>query len=259
MTGYHDVKPSSLSSFERSDFCKENFKEKEEFTKILSQVEISSKASEGESLLEVEEETINEDEDEDEDEDEGGRPAIEGIVGRDCLNFLLRNPHRNQHVEIKKNAFIIELESIRSSWSRDYSWHNGFYPLSLLKAKLDTEKICSSKPFESKLIGYSESECFILWKNNHLNLDSTNRVENTTDVLRQISYDTKKYYQVENYILSELVLDGCLKSGLKLDGEYFKDGSNLVKYRVFFKRKYYCFTFDSGRLIDYLEESHDSS
>ncbi|EJG0013756.1 hypothetical protein C2F68_RS22000 [Vibrio parahaemolyticus] len=255
MTGYHDVKPSSLSSFERSDFCKENFKEKEEFTKILSQVEILSKASEGESLLEVEEETINEDED----EDEGGRPAIEGIVGRDCLNFLLRNPHRNQHVEIKKNAFIIELESIRSSWSRDYSWHNGFYPLSLLKAKLDTEKICSSKPFESKLIGYSESECFILWKNNHLNLDSTNRVENTTDVLRQISYDTKKYYQVENYILSELVLDGCLKSGLKLDGEYFKDGSNLVKYRVFFKRKYYCFTFDSGRLIDYLEESHDSS
>ncbi|EGR3254876.1 hypothetical protein DC873_25050, partial [Vibrio parahaemolyticus] len=226
MTGYHDVKPSSLSSFERSDFCKENFKEKEEFTKILSQVEISSKASEGESLLEVEEETINEDEDED--EDEGGRPAIEGIVGRDCLNFLLRNPHRNQHLEIKKNAFIIELESIRSSWSRDYSWHNGFYPLSLLKAKLDTEKICSSKPFESKLIGYSESECFILWKNNHLNLDSTNRVENTTDVLRQISYDTKKYYQVENYILSELVLDGCLKSGLKLDGEYFKDGSNLV-------------------------------
>ncbi|TOG57604.1 hypothetical protein CGI97_23140, partial [Vibrio parahaemolyticus] len=69
----------------------------EEFTKILSQVEISSKASEGESLLEVEEETINEDEDED--EDEGGRPAIEGIVGRDCLNFLLRNPHRNQHLE----------------------------------------------------------------------------------------------------------------------------------------------------------------
>ncbi|AGQ94167.1 hypothetical protein M634_24685 [Vibrio parahaemolyticus O1:Kuk str. FDA_R31] len=255
MTGYHDVKPSSLSSFERSDFCKENFKEKEEFTKILSQVEILSKASEGESLLEVEEETINEDED----EDEGGRPAIEGIVGRDCLNFLLMNPHRNQYVEIKKNAFIVELESIRSSWSRDYSWHNGFYPLSLLKAKLDTEKICSSKPFESKLIGYSESECFILWKNNHLNLDGTNRVENTTDVLRQISHGTKKYYQVENYILSELVLDGCLKSGLKLDGEYFKDGSNLVKYRVFFKRKYYFFTFDSGRLIDYLEESHDSS
>ncbi|HGS5725762.1 TPA: hypothetical protein ACMDN7_003367 [Vibrio parahaemolyticus] len=255
MTGYHDVKPSSLSSFERSDFCKENFKEKEEFTKILYQVEISSKASEGESLLEVEEETINEDED----EDEGGRPAIEGIVGRDCLNFLLRNPHRNQHLEIKKNAFIIELESIRLSWSRDYSWHNGFYPLSLLKAKLDTEKICSSKPFESKLIGYSESEGFILWKNNHLNLDSTNRVENITDVLRHISYGTKKYYQVENYILSELVLDSCLKSGLKLDGEYFKDGSNLVKYRVFFKRKYYCFTFDSGRLIDYLEESHDSS
>ncbi|EMX7437007.1 hypothetical protein AAHL06_004097 [Vibrio parahaemolyticus] len=255
MTGYHDVKLSSLSSFERSDFCKENFKEKEEFTKILSQVEISSKASEGESLLEVEEEAINEDED----EDEGGRPAIEGIVGRDCLNFLLRNPHRNQHLEIKKNAFIVELESIRSSWSRDYSWHNGFYPLSLLKAKLDTEKICSSKPFESKLIGYSDSECFILWENNHLNLDSTNRVENTTDVLRQISHGTKKYYQVENYILSELVLDSCLKSGLKLDGEYFKDGSNLVKYRVFFKRKYYCFTFDSGRLIDYLEESHDSS
>lgn len=255
MTGYHDVKPSSLSSFERSDFCKENFKEKEEFTKILSQVEISSKASEGESLLEVEEETINEDED----EDEGGRPAIEGIVGRDCLNFLLRNPHRNQHLEIKKNAFIVELESIRSSWSRDYSWHNGFYPLSLLKAKLDTEKICSCKPFESKLIGYSESEGFILWKNNHLNLDSTNRVENITDVLKHIYYGTKKYYQVENYILSELVLDSCLKSGLKLDGEYFKDGSNLVKYRVFFKRKYYCFTFDSGRLIDYLEESHDSS
>ncbi|HHJ3218474.1 TPA: hypothetical protein ACQJO6_002677 [Vibrio parahaemolyticus] len=255
MTGYHDLKPSSLSSFEHSELCKENFKEKEEFTKILSQVEISSKASEGESLLEVEEETSNKDED----EDEGGRPAIEGIVGRDCLNFLLRNLHRNQHLEIKKNAFIVELESIRSSWSRDYSWHNGFYPLSLLKAKLDTEKICSSKPFESKLMGYSESECFILWKNNHLNLDSTNRVENTTDVLRQISYGTKKYYQVENYILSELVLDGCLKSGLKLDGEYFKDGSNLVKYRVFFKRKYYCFTFDSGRLIDYLEESHDSS
>ncbi|EHD7127740.1 hypothetical protein JQR33_004585, partial [Vibrio parahaemolyticus] len=221
MTGYHDVKPSSLSSFERSDFCKENFKEKEEFTKILSQVEISSKASEGESLLEVEEETINEDED----EDEGGRPAIEGIVGRDCLNFLLRNPHRNQHLEIKKNAFIVELESIRSSWSRDYSWHNGFYPLSLLKAKLDAEKICSSKPFECNLIGYSESSCFILWKSNHLNLDSTNRVENTTDVLRQISHGTKKYYQVENYILSELVLDSCLKSGLKLDGEYFKDGS----------------------------------
>ncbi|HHC6764099.1 TPA: hypothetical protein ACN329_004550, partial [Vibrio parahaemolyticus] len=214
MTGYHDVKPSSLSSFERSDFCKENFKEKEEFTKILSQVEISSKASEGESLLEVEEETINEDEDED--EDEGGRPAIEGIVGRDCLNFLLRNPHRNQHLEIKKNAFIVELESIRSSWSRDYSWHNGFYPLSLLKAKLDAEKICSSKPFECNLIGYSESSCFILWKSNHLNLDSTNRVENTTDVLRQISHGTKKYYQVENYILSELVLDSCLKSGLKL-------------------------------------------
>ncbi|EKL9962448.1 hypothetical protein BBM02_19850 [Vibrio parahaemolyticus] len=255
MTGYHDLKPSSLSSFERSDICKESFKEKEEFTKILSQVEISSIASEGESLLEVEEETINEDED----EDEGGRPAIEGIVGRDCLNFLLRNPHRNQHLEIKKNAFIVELESIRSSWSRDYSWHNGFYPLSLLKVKLDREKICSSKPFDSKLIGYSESECVILWKNNHLNLDSTNRVENTTDVLRQISHGTKKYYQVENYILSELVLDGCLKSGLKLDGEYFKDGSNLVKYRVFFKRKYYCFTFDSGRLIDYLEESHDSS
>ncbi|HCE3307822.1 TPA: hypothetical protein NG563_002656 [Vibrio parahaemolyticus] len=257
MTGYHDLKPSSLSSFERSDFCKENFKEKEEFTKILSQVEISSKASEGESLLEVEEETINEDGDED--EDEGGRPAIEGIVGRDCLNFLLRNPHRNQHLEIKKNAFIVELESIRVSWSRDYSWHNGLYPLSLLKAKLDTEKICSSKPFESKLIGYSESECLILWKNNHLNLDSTNRVENITDILRQSSYSTKKYYQVENYILSELVLDSCLKSGLKLDGEYFKDGSNLVKYRVFFKRKYYCFIFDSGRLIDYLEESHDSS
>lgn len=258
MTGYHDLKPSSLSSFERSDICKESFKEKEEFTKILSQVEISSIASEGESLLEVEEETINEDEDED--EDEGGRPAIEGIVGRDCLNFLLRNPHRNQHLEIKKkNAFIVELESIRSSWSRDYSWHNGFYPLSLLKVKLDREKICSSKPFDSKLIGYSESECVILWKNNHLNLDSTNRVENTTDVLRQISHGTKKYYQVENYILSELVLDGCLKSGLKLDGEYFKDGSNLVKYRVFFKRKYYCFTFYSGRLIDYLEESHDSS
>ncbi|EGR1768155.1 hypothetical protein RII68_004278 [Vibrio parahaemolyticus] len=255
MTGYHDLKPSSLSSFERSDICKESFKEKEGFTKILSQVEISSIASEGESLLEVEEETINEDED----EDEGGRPAIEGIVGRDCLNFLLRNPHRNQHLEIKKNALIVELESIRSSWSRDYSWHNGFYPLSLLKAKLDREKICSSKPFDSKLIGYSESECVILWKNNHLNLDSTNRVENTTDVLRQISHGTKKYYQVENYILSELVLDGCLKSGLKLDGEYFKDGSNLVKYRVFFKRKYYCFTFDSGRLIDYLEESHDSS
>ncbi|WP_237770449.1 hypothetical protein [Vibrio parahaemolyticus] len=131
--------------------------------------------------------------------------------------------------------------------------------MSLLKAKLDREKICSSKPFDSKLIGYSESECVILWKNNNLNLDSTNRVENTTDVLRQISHGTKKYYQVENYILSELVLDGCLKSGLKLDGEYFKDGSNLVKYRVFFKRKYYCFTFDSGRLIDYLEESHDSS
>ncbi|HHC7106952.1 TPA: hypothetical protein ACQJO7_004496 [Vibrio parahaemolyticus] len=255
MTGYHDVKPSSLSSFERSDFCKENFKEKEEFTKILSQVEISSKASEGESLLEVEEETINEDED----EDEGGRPAIEGIVGRDCLNFLLRNPHRNQHLEIKKNAFIVELESIRSSWSRDYNWHNGFYPLSLLKAKLDTEKICSSKPFECNLIGYSGSSYFILWKSNHLNLDSTNRVENTTDVLRQIYHSTKKYYQVENYILSELVLDSCLKSGLKLDGEYFKDGSNLVKYRVFFKRKYYCFTFDSGRLVDYLEESHDSS
>ncbi|EJG0711289.1 hypothetical protein C4G24_RS20875 [Vibrio parahaemolyticus] len=255
MTGYHDLKPFSLSSFERSDICKESFKEKEEFTKILSQVEISSIASEGESLLEVEEETINEDED----EDEGGRPAIEGIVGRDCLNFLLRNPHRNQHLEIKKNAFIVELESIRSSWSRDYSWYNGFYPLSLLKAKLDTEKICSSKPFESKLIGYSDSECFILWKNNHLNLDSTNRVENTTDVLRQISHGTKKYYQVENYILSELVLDGCLKSGLKLDGEYFKDGFNFVKYRVFFKRKYYCFTFDSGRLVDYLEESHDSS
>ncbi|EHR6475041.1 hypothetical protein KUK78_004696, partial [Vibrio parahaemolyticus] len=216
MTGYHDVKPSSLSSFERSDFCKENFKEKEEFTKILSQVEISSKASEGESLLEVEEETINEDEDEDEDEDEGGRPAIEGIVGRDCLNFLLRNPHRNQHLEIKKNAFIVELESIRSSWSRDYSWHNGFYPLSLFKAKLDAEKICSSKPFECNLIGYSESLCFILWKSNHFNLDSTNRVENTTDVLRQISHGTKKYYQVENYILSELVLDSCLKSGLKL-------------------------------------------
>ncbi|EMA9662251.1 hypothetical protein U5884_004367, partial [Vibrio parahaemolyticus] len=238
MTGYHDLKPFSLSSFERSDICKESFKEKEEFTKILSQVEISSIASEGESLLEVEEETINEDED----EDEGGRSAIEGIVGRDCLNFLLRNPHRNQHLEIKKNAFIVELESIRSSWSRDYSWHNGFYPLSLLKAKLDTEKICSSKPFESKLIGYSDSECFILWKNNHLNLDGTNRVENTTDVLRQISHGTKKYYQVENYILSELVLDGCLKSGLKLDGEYFKDGFNFVKYRVFFKRKYYCFT-----------------
>ncbi|EGQ9194655.1 hypothetical protein F7U78_24710 [Vibrio parahaemolyticus] len=255
MTGYHDLKPFSLSSFERSDICKESFKEKEEFTKILSQVEISSIASEGESLLEVEEETINEDED----EDEGGRSAIEGIVGRDCLNFLLRNPHRNQHLEIKKNAFIVELESIRSSWSRDYSWHNGFYPLSLLKAKLDTEKICSSKPFESKLIGYSDSECFILWKNNHLNLDGTNRVENTTDVLRQISHGTKKYYQVENYILSELVLDGCLKSGLKLDGEYFKDGFNFVKYRVFFKRKYYCFTFDSGRLVDYLEESHDSS
>ncbi|ELI1808600.1 hypothetical protein RQV64_004539, partial [Vibrio parahaemolyticus] len=187
MTGYHDLKPFSLSSFERSDICKESFKEKEEFTKILSQVEISSIASEGESLLEVEEETINEDED----EDEGGRSAIEGIVGRDCLNFLLRNPHRNQHLEIKKNAFIVELESIRSSWSRDYSWHNGFYPLSLLKAKLDTEKICSSKPFESKLIGYSDSECFILWKNNHLNLDGTNRVENTTDVLRQISHGTK--------------------------------------------------------------------
>ncbi|MCX8860110.1 hypothetical protein [Vibrio parahaemolyticus] len=257
MTGYHDVKPSSLSSFERSDFCKENFKEKEEFTKILSQVEISSIASEGESLLEVEEETINEDEDED--EDERGRPAIEGIVGRDCLNFLLRNPHRNQYLEIKKNAFIVELESIRSSWSRDYSWHNGFYPLSLLKVKLDAEKICGSKPFECNLIGYSESSCFILWKSNHLNLDSTNRVENTTDVLRQISHGTKKYYQVENYILSELVLDSCLKSGLKLDGEYFKDDSNLVKYRVFFKRKYYCFTFDSGRLVDYLEESHDSS
>ncbi|HDZ9145466.1 TPA: hypothetical protein RUY87_003422, partial [Vibrio cholerae] len=138
MTGYHDLKPSSLSSFERSELCKENFKEKEEFTKILSQVEISSKASEGESLLEVEEETIKED------EEKSGLFAIEGIVGRDCLNFLLRNPHRNQHLEIKKNAFVVELESIRASWSRDYSWHNGFYPLSLFKAKIDTEKVCGS-------------------------------------------------------------------------------------------------------------------
>lgn len=253
MTGYHDLKPSSLSSFERSELCKENFKEKEEFTKILSQVEISSKASEGESLLEVEEETIKED------EEKSGLFAIEGIVGRDCLNFLLRNPHRNQHLEIKKNAFVVELESIRASWSRDYSWHNGFYPLSLFKAKIDTEKVCGSKPFECNLIGYSESQRFILWENNHLNFDGANRIENTTDVFRKISDSTKKYYHVENYILSNLVLDAYLKSGLKLDGEYFKNGSNLVKYRVFFKKKYYCFTFDSGRLIDYLEESHDSS
>ncbi|HFG1709100.1 TPA: hypothetical protein ACGF01_003359, partial [Vibrio cholerae] len=124
MTGYHDLKPSSLLSFERSEFGKENFKEKEEFTKILSQVEISSEASEGESLLEVEEENIKED------EEKSSLLAIEGVVGKDCLNFLLRNPHRNQHLEIKKNAFTVELESIRTSWSRDYSWHNGFYPLS---------------------------------------------------------------------------------------------------------------------------------
>ncbi|SYZ81593.1 Uncharacterised protein [Vibrio paracholerae] len=98
MTGYHDLKPSSLLSFERSEFGKENFKEKEEFTKILSQVEISSEASEGESLLEVEEENIKEDED----EEKSSLLAIEGVVGKDCLNFLLRNPHRNQHLEIKK-------------------------------------------------------------------------------------------------------------------------------------------------------------
>lgn len=253
MTGYHDLKPSSLSSFERSELCKENFKEKEEFTKILSQVEISSKASEGESLLEVEEETIKED------EEKSGLFAIEGIVGRDCLNFLLRNPHRNQHLEIKKNAFVVELESIRASWSRDYSWHNGFYPLSLFKAKIDTEKVCGSKPFECNLIGYSEISRFILWKNNNLKLDRTSCIEKITDVFRTRSDSTKKYYHVENYILSDFVLDGCFKSGLRLGDEYFKNNANLIKYRVFFKKKYYCFTFDSGRLIDYLEESHDSS
>ncbi|ELJ8608958.1 hypothetical protein RUK54_003401 [Vibrio cholerae] len=259
MTGYHDLKPSSLLSFERSEFGKENFKEKEEFTKILSQVEISSEASEGESLLEVEEENIKEDEDEDEDEEKSSLLAIEGVVGKDCLNFLLRNPHRNQHLEIKKNAFTVELESIRTSWSRDYSWHNGFYPLSLLKVKLYTEKICSSRPFECNLIGYSESSRFIMWKNNNLNLDSTSCIEKITDVFRTRSDSTKKYYHVENYILSDFVLDGCFKSGLRLGNEYFKNNANFIKYRVFFKKKYYCFTFDSGRLIDYLEESYDSS
>ncbi|EGQ8221197.1 hypothetical protein GUM57_23340 [Vibrio parahaemolyticus] len=253
MIGYRDLKTSSLSSIEHNERNQENFQEKESFTKILSQLEMSSKSTEEKSLLEAEEETIKED------EENRSLFVVEDIVGRDFLNFGLTNPHRNQHLEIKTNAFLAELESIKISWFRDYNWYNGFYPLSLFNAKLDRKKVCSSEPFECNFIGYSDSQRFIIWGSAYLNLDRNENIKNVTDVCGKIPDDTNKYYDVENYILSDLVLDSYLKSGLKLDGEYFKDGSNLVKYRVFFKRKYYFFTFESGRLIDYLEEGHDGS
>ncbi|EGQ9308367.1 hypothetical protein F7U82_23325 [Vibrio parahaemolyticus] len=253
MMGYRDLKTSLLSSIEHNERNQENFQEKESFTKILSQLEMSSKSTEEKSLLEAEEETIKED------EENRSLFVVEDIVGRDCLNFVLTNPHRNQHLEIKTNEFLAELEAIKISWFRDYNWYNGFYPLSLFNAKLDRKKVCSSEPFECNFIGYSESQRFTIWGSVYLNLDRNENIKNVTDVYGKIPDDTNKYYDVENYILSDLVLDSYLKSGLKLDGEYFKDGSNLVKYRVFFKRKYYFFTFESGRLIDYLEEGHDGS
>ncbi|EGQ9321468.1 MULTISPECIES: hypothetical protein [Vibrio] len=214
-----------------------------DFSKILNQVsKVDGEVVE--SSFELEED----DEEESDAELLEKTRSIEFVEGRGMLNFLFRHPSRNSYIKtIGKKVDLIKSNDNSLQYQQanyNFSWRK--FEIEGLKVKIDSYdiefKIFSAFHFiDANLAGRLERSCASL------------RVEAT-----YFNNKFKEYIKIEDYKqhtnFSKVGLDK-----FDLSANYFNQLEGLNRYRVYYKKKYYIFEFDNGRLVNLIRGDDDGS
>ncbi len=215
----------------------------DDFSRILKQVNNVDRES-VENFIELEEE---EEEDGDTDLLEKKR-TIEFIEGRERLNFLFHHPSKNSY--INDSPIKIDIGGIDES---SLHYHLADYKFIWRKIQVEGSTVKFDLHFiEFKILNLIHNiESTFPNKEERVNLSFTDGVvylNNTFNEAIKIE-DYKQDYSVSMVNMHKL----------ELSSDYFNQMNGLNRYRVYYKKKYYIFEFDNGRLVDFIRDNDDGS
>ncbi|EJG1803661.1 TPA: type III secretion system effector VopZ [Vibrio parahaemolyticus] len=241
---------NSVSLFIRdtvdSEFDKATSKQSntdDDFSKILNQMsKVESRDIDRSFVLDQEEE----DEECDTELLENTR-SIESVKERGLLNFLFRHPTKNAYIrptnkkrDIEQNEIVLTLQYQQSNYN--FKWR---------KIEIEGGKV----RLEKNTPGFRVFNSLHFDNNNFVSIIDE-KIYSKNNEFAYLSSDFKKYINVENYTRS-IAIPLASTMSFELSVNYFNQINTLNKYRVLYKKKYYIFEFENGKLVNFMRGYND--
>ncbi|ENM5803738.1 hypothetical protein ACQ902_003816 [Vibrio mimicus] len=215
----------------------------DDFSKILNQMsKVESRDIDLSFVLEQEEE----DEECDTELLENTR-SIESVKERGLLNFLFRHPTKNAYMrptnkkrDIEQSEIVLTLQYQQSNYN--FKWR-----------KIEIEGV--NVRLEKNTPGFRVFN-YLHFDNNNFVSVIDKKIDSTNNEFAYLSSDFKKYINVENHTRS-IAIPLASTMGFDLSVNYFNQINALNKYRVLYKKKYYIFEFENGKLVNFMRGYND--
>ncbi|ELA9555383.1 hypothetical protein QTG58_000021 [Vibrio parahaemolyticus] len=173
--------------------------------------------------------------------------SIESVKERGLLNFLFRHPTKNAYIrptnkkrDIEQNEIVLTLQYQQANYN--FKWR---------KIEIEGVKV----RLEKNTPGFRVFNSLHFDNNNFVSIIDE-KIYSKNYKFSYLSSDFKKYINVENYTRSiAILLDSTMSFDLSLN--YFSQINTLNKYRVLYKKKYYIFEFENGKLVNFMRGYND--
>ncbi|ODY13087.1 hypothetical protein BBM16_16395 [Vibrio parahaemolyticus] len=173
--------------------------------------------------------------------------SIESVKERGLLNFLFRHPTKNAYMrpsnkkrDIEQNEIVLTLQYQQSNYN--FKWR---------KIEIEGVKV----RLEKNTPGFRVFNSLHFDNNNFISVIDK-KIYSKNDEFDYLNSDFKKYINVANYTKSIVTpLAGTMSFDFSVN--YFNQINALNKYRVLYKKKYYIFEFENGKLVNFMRGYND--
>ncbi|EMV0268896.1 hypothetical protein ABF107_002564 [Vibrio parahaemolyticus] len=173
--------------------------------------------------------------------------SIESVKERGLLNFLFRHPTKNAYMrpsnkkrDIEQNEIVLTLQYQQSNYN--FKWR---------KIEIEGVKV----RLEKNTPGFRVFNSLHFDNNNFISVIDK-KIYSKNDEFDYLNSDFKKYINVANYTKSIVIpLAGTMSFDFSVN--YFNQINALNKYRVLYKKKYYIFEFENGKLVNFMRGYND--
>nr|ELA9415582.1 hypothetical protein [Vibrio parahaemolyticus] len=175
------------------------------------------------------------------------RRSIESVKERGLLNFLFRHPTKNAYMrpsnkkrDIEQNEIVLTPQYQQSNYN--FKWR---------KIEIEGVKV----RLEKNTPGFRVFNSLHFDNNNFISVIDK-KIYSKNDEFDYLNSDFKKYINVANYTKSIVIpLAGTMSFDFSVN--YFNQINALNKYRVLYKKKYYIFEFENGKLVNFMRGYND--
>lgn len=177
------------------------------------------------------------------------KTRMAGIVsGIDMLNFSLRNRAKNLYIkQLHKKKSISDFDNhhpLLNYQQANYSFH---------WVKIEIERL---KVKTSSYVGSFNVFNYLMKVDLSCTLESKYAVLG----IKNIGFNNvfKEFFKIENYT-QQIHIQNVTPQKFDISSNYFNQIAGLRRYRVYYKKKYYIFDFDDGKLVNFIRGNNDSS